>query len=247
MSEFEKKLLKEIEDLKSKIKKIEGEKEENPIPSYQYSRITDLELRKVVKIKRIFEDTIFDLWLNNKINLEKEETMFLKKLLEREKNYIKIYSEEDLKIKFITPILNKIHFRADELRDFYEEKLLYQAENFIFKGKTDFLVSKGYKSPEKPYFFIQEFKKSIENSDPEPQLLAELISAVELSNWTTIKGAYIVGENWSFVILKRLERHKYQYFVSKTFNSTNIEDLKGIYKNLLFVKQEITEMIENGI
>jgi hypothetical protein len=31
-----------------------------------------------------------------------------------------------------------------------------------------------------------------------------------------IKGAYITGENWHFVILEKLERHKYQYFISQS-------------------------------
>ena len=61
-----------------------------------------------------------------------------------------------------------------------------------------------------------------------------------------MKGAYIIGENWNFVILEKLGKNKYQYFVSESFNSAKIEDLKGIYKNLLFVKQEIIEMIKKG-
>jgi hypothetical protein len=73
--------------------------------------------------------------------------------------------------------------------------------------------------------------------------LAELISAIELNNWITIKGAYIVGAIWRFVILEKLEKNKYQYFVSQNFDSTKIEDLKDIYKNLMFVKNE---SIKNG-
>ena len=122
----------------------------------------------------------------------------------------------------------------------------YETENFILNGITDFVISKGLFYSEKPYFFIQEFKRAEDYSNPRPQLLAELISAVELNSWKTIKGAYIIGENWNFVILNRLERHKYEYFVSRTFNSTNFEDLKGIYKNLLFVKEEIIEMVKRG-
>jgi hypothetical protein len=139
--------------------------------------------------------------------------------------------------------LNKIDFLSSEYEyaGLYEETLYYEADNFIFNGTTDFVVSKGLIKSEKPYFFIQEFKRNEENSFPRPQLVAELISAIELNNWKTIKGCYIIGENWNFVILEKLGKDKYQYFVSKTFNSTNINDLKNIYKNLLFVKDEIIE------
>ena len=41
-------------------------------------------------------------------------------------------------------------------------------------------------------------------------------------------------------ILEKLEKDKYQYFVSRDFNSTNIEDLKDIYRNLLFIKNSFT-------
>jgi hypothetical protein len=57
-----------------------------------------------------------------------------------------------------------------------------------------------------------------------------------------MKGAYIVGAVWHFVILEKLGPNKYQYFISKLFNATNIEDLKSIYQNLLFVKNEIIEI-----
>jgi len=76
---------------------------------------------------------------------------------------------------------------------------------------TDFLISKGF-FPEEPYFFIQEFKKSIKYDDPRPQLLAELISAVELNKFNSMKGAYIVVAIWHFVILEKIGTN--QYFFS---------------------------------
>ena len=106
------------------------------------------------------------------------------------------------------------------------------------------MISKGLVYSQKPYFFIQEFKRGKSNSDPEPQLLAELISAVELNNWKTIKGAYLIGANWNFVILEKLEKHRYQYFVSRTYDSTRIDDLNDIFKSLLFIKDEILTMIK---
>jgi hypothetical protein len=59
-----------------------------------------------------------------------------------------------------------------------------------------------------------------------------------------IKGAYVIGGNWHFVILEKLGQDKYQYFVSKNFDSTKLSDLKKIYKNLLFIKNEIITMVK---
>jgi len=246
VSEFEKKLLEKIEKLQKENDKLKGINP-NEIPTYQYSKIKYSQLRDLVTIKQKLNKTIFDHWFKNDISLNEDIENFLKDLIKENEGLIKSYNEEDLKMYFIAFLLKKINFKLikEEIRGFYEEPLKYKAQNFIFSGTPDFVVSKGLTYSEKPYFFIQEFKKSRENSDPEPQLLAELISAVELNNWKTIKGAYIVGENWNFVILNKLEKEIYEYFVSETFNCTKIEDLKGIYKNLLFVKQEIIDMIKN--
>jgi len=217
------------------------------IPVYYFSRIKDDELRKLVNIKQKFSNHIFDNWFNNPIIIKESEIKFLTELLSKEFNFIRIYKEEDLKVKFIAPILNQIDFRDinKEIRDFYEEKITYQTDKFIFTGTTDFLISKGLEYSEKPYFFIQEFKKGKESSYPESQLLAELIAGVELNNFKTIKGAYIVGAIWNFVILEKLAEDKYQFFISINFDSTKIEELKGIYKNLLFIKDEIFKMVES--
>ena len=210
-------------------------------PLYHFSKIKDKELRELVNIKPNFSSKIFNDWFNNKIILNESEIRFLIKLLEKELHFIRIYKEEDLKVKFIAPILNRIDFRDidKEIRDFYEEKITYKTKEFILTGVTDFLVSKGLEYSEKPYFFIQEFKKGKESSYPEAQLLTELIAGLELNNFKTIKGAYIVGAIWNFIILEKLGDDKYQYFTSMNFDSSKISELKEIYKNLVFVKNEI--------
>jgi len=75
--------------------------------------------------------------------------------------------------------------------------------------------------------------------------IQRLTRIIELNAQTSMKGAYIVGENWNFVILEKLDTNKYQYFISRTFNSTNIKDLKDIYRNLMFVKCEIMREFED--
>jgi hypothetical protein len=213
---------------------------------YTFSKIELKNLKRLFNIDRNFDSEVFNSWFDNHIKLKDEELLFLEDLLKQEINFIRIYNEEDLKVHFIAPILNKINFKSLEqkTRDFYEETLEYETEKFILKGVTDFVVAKGLEYPEKPYFFIQEFKKGQQYSNPEPQLLAELISAVELNNFKQMTGCFIVGENWNFVILDKLNKNKYQYNISRTFNATNFCDLKDIYKNLLFVKNKI--MHENN-
>ena len=233
----------EIEQLKKKIALLEQKKLE--VPTYSFSKIKMKELKQLVNIKKSFShQDIFDNWFHFDYSISDDELLFLQNLIDINILLISDYHEEDLKINFIAPLISKVNFFLfeNEIRNYYNEKLTYQNEEFIFNGETNFMIANGLVGSEKPYFFIQEFKKGFENTNPEPQLLAELISAVELNNQTTMKGAYIIGATWNFVILEKLVSNSYQYFVSRDFNCTNIEDLKGIYKNLFFIKDEILQM-----
>jgi hypothetical protein len=245
MSETEKLqlLIRENQALK---KKLNLEIEE--IPSYSFSQITLLELRSIVKIKLKLNYAKFNDWFNHSnITLDNTDISFLENLITKHAFSIDTYKEETLKIKFISPILNRIDFSdlEKEICDFYDESLTYKTEKFILTGKVDFMVSKGYFYSEKPYFFIQEFKPSTTAKNPQPQLLAELIAAVELNQFTAIKGAFIIGVIWYFVILEKIGTDSYQYFISKSYDSTDLEKLQGIYKNLLYVKQEIFAFQDN--
>lgn len=221
-----------------------NQKEE--IPIYTFGAISFKDLEQLVTIKRNISTEVFCNWFEAEIQISHDDKVFFESLIRENYFLIESYNEEELKVKFISPILNRIKFTDidHEIRDFYEEKITYRTDRFVLTGTTDFLVSKGLEYSKKPYFFIQEFKKSIRNDDPRPQLLAELISAVELNGFKVVKGAFIIGENWNFVILDKLDHDKYQYFVSHTLNATNINDLQQIYKNLLFVKHEIINMEE---
>jgi hypothetical protein len=229
-----------------KIIQEEFDKKNSSVKQYSFSRISISQLRELFEIEKNYDNSIFDNWLQNKIILNQDTENFLKKLLEEEAIILKDYNEEDLKMYFLSQIFNHIKFKdmKNKIRFFSEENLIYKTDKFILNGTPDFIIAKGLDRPQQPYFFIQEFKKEKGTSDPEYQLLAELISAIELNNWNIIKGCYIKGIHWYFVILKRLEKHKYEYFVSQSFDSTKINDLKDIYKNLVFIKNEIIEKVK---
>ncbi|KOR33315.1 hypothetical protein TI05_01840 [Achromatium sp. WMS3] len=234
-------LLRKIETLEKTIQELK-EPNKTAIPTYQYSKITDTDLDSIVNISQKINRTKFDSWFLNDIHISNEDETFLSTLLDIEADYIALYNEETLKMRFLSPLLRKIDFKTEYFQDFYNEKIRYQTNTFILTGEVDCVISTGLRKAETPYFFIQEFKRAEEYANPRPQLLAELISAVELNNWCQIKGAYITGEHWNFVILEKLDKHKYQYFISRTFNSAILDELKNIFKNLLFIKNEIIQI-----
>ncbi|EJF07189.1 hypothetical protein ThvES_00007500 [Thiovulum sp. ES] len=231
--------LEELEELRQKKLEMVGE-----IPSFSYSKIRFSDLENLVNLQHSLKGLRFKSWFENSLNISKETEEFLERLLVRNADLIKYFDEEDLKVHFLTPLFLKVDFFSleKEQRDFYNERVTYKTDRFILNGEVDFVFSKGIFKSQTPYFFIQEFKEGKSPSDPEPQLLAELIAGVELNSWKEIKGAYIVGAIWNFVILEKVGENSYQYFVSENFDSTKIEDLKNIYKNLLFIKDEVMKL-----
>ena len=243
-SEFETQLLQEIEELKRKVSFLEGKKTP-PVPTYQYSKIRDRDLTSLFEIERNIDQHRFDEWFDRSVDIDRETEAFLAELLDENAVLMESYGEEDLKINFIGPLLKRVRFASFErrIRDFYEVSMTYVTSRFVFNGTVDFVVAQGLVESKRPYFFIQEFKRSEEYGNPRPQLLAELISALELNAWATIKGAYIIGGSWHFVILEKLASETYQYFISQNFDATKLDDLKRIYQHLVYVKQEIISMI----
>lgn len=243
-TEIETKLLKEIDELKSKVNTLEGKDEKGRLV-YQYSKIRERDLKKLFNIEKKLNPAMFNAWFEHNSCLTVEIADYLQSLIEQNNGLIEDYNEEDLKIYLISPLLNKINFilKDKEVRGFYELPMNYATEQFVLTGTADFVVSKGLFQSKKPYFFIQEFKRSEEYGNPRPQLLAELVSAVELNNGTFMKGAYVIGGSWHFAILEKLKTGCYHYFISQNFDSTKLEDLKLIYQHLLAVKNEI---ISNG-
>jgi hypothetical protein len=207
-----------------------------------YSTVTMNDLEEAFDITAVYDKEIFNEWFNSNYDFSLEENEFLEKLIKKNIKNINNYTELELISKFIAPILNKIDFEFEDkaIRDFYESPLKYEYKDLSFTGRCDFVIAKGYDKPTNPYFFIQEFKQS-SASFPEYQLISELIVAMLINNTTKIKGAYIVGSLWTFVIMEKIQEDKYQYFVSKNYDSKDIDELKQIYKNLQFVKQEIYE------
>jgi hypothetical protein len=238
--------IEEIEELKNLVVKNQNFDKK---PTFSFSKITDEILDELFDIDAKYDDSKFDDWLNNDLKIENQTLDFLQNLIKNNISLISKYNEEDLKIHFLAPLFYQINFKIEnkKIRDFYEQSFSYSNSRGTVRGAVDFVIAKGKRKAQKPYFFVQEFKQESESSDPEPQLVAELITAIELNNWQKIKGIFIKGAIWNFVILEKLGTDKYQYFVSRPYNSVVISDLELIFKALLFVKNEIINLEESNL
>jgi hypothetical protein len=204
--------------------------------SYNFSSIKYSDLEELVNIRPKYNPAKFKDWLDYFHDVSDFEHTFLKNLIEKHLLLLTSYQEEDLKAKFIIPILNQVDFMTEEYRDWYDTSLSGTVNEAKIMGFTDYMVAQGLKTPRKPYFFIQEFKPSVPDRDPEVQLLAEMLVAIEKNQATIFRGGYIIGQYWKFVILEKIAENQFEYVVSEAFDSLKLPDLKKIYIILQAVK-----------
>ncbi|MCK5918168.1 MAG: hypothetical protein KAG34_07065 [Cocleimonas sp.] len=208
--------------------------------TYNYSTITLNKLEEIFNIEKKYDRTVFNSWFGEKSHVSKEDLFYLQALRNKNIQHLDNYTELELISKFIAPILNRIDFEIEEkkIRDWYEIPLKYESDEYTFNGRCDFVVAKGYDKPISPYFFIQEFKQT-SSTFPEYQLLAEMIVAIEMNQSSSIKGAYIIGSIWVFVIADKKQENQYHYTLSKKYDAMEMDDLNDIYHYLQRVKREL--------
>ncbi len=201
-----------------------------------YQNIKYQDIAEVVNIKSVFDKSKFNNWFLYKYKISEEEETFLENLIEKNEASLSRYNEAKLLVRFISQVLMKVDFDTGEIKDWYENFLTGEINGYKFNGKTDFMVAKGEVYPEKPYFFIQEFKRTTPHNDPLFQLLAEMLVALEKNETNIMYGGYVYGEHWKFIILEKLENGNYEYFNSTSFNCLELSHLKQIYINLQAAK-----------
>ncbi len=158
------------------------------------------------------------------------------------------HNEEELKMLFITPILNIVKLgKAKRYKLFAQRKISASITDVkgvtdILGGRVEAMVALGTQNPRHPYFFIHEYKplNKTTPSDPLGQLIAAMIVAQITNNDDKpIYGLFVRGEDWHFVVLNGKE-----YAQSKAFHATEIDDLKTILQALFWVKQHIEHRID---
>ncbi len=205
-----------------------------------FGKITLQDLQSFVKISEVDDAKAFEKWFSFDYELNSQEKLFIQELQETNKPRIDYYLEEELKAKMIIPMTNQIKFhKSNKANDWYERSLEAVINEVLLTGNPDFMVAGGVEAPEKPYFFIQEYKQTLGSIHPKNPLLAEMMVAMEHNKETEMKGAFIIGRSWCFVILKKIALHEYIYHISYDFSVFKMHELEGIYKNLQYIKDWI--------
>ena len=138
------------------------------------------------------------------------------------------WSEEDLKMKFISPMLHLGRMTEDRnnLISYFDKTISATVEGIKMTVKSDFMLAKGVMNIYgEPYFHFQEYKP---NKNPQGDSMAQLIEAFLIgqtknSRPIPLYGVEIVGAIWRFVIMEGKE-----YCISEAFESTKRTNLMQI-------------------
>ncbi len=158
------------------------------------------------------------------------------------------HNEEELKVHFITPILNIVKIGKPDVYKLFAQRnisaFVTNKKGITDKlgGRVEAMVAIGTQNPRHPYFFINEYKPLNKStpSDPLGQLVAAMIVAqVTNADDKPIYGLYVRGEFWIFVALEGKK-----YAESRAFNATETNDLIHIVQALFWIKNHIEMRIE---
>lgn len=178
-------------------------------------------------------------WLNAEVELTEEEVKPLKELTQKAKSFIDSWNEQELIMKFISPIVNLVDFDGEHYKAFAHRALSAEVAGYHLNGFVDLMIASGKYEPERPYFCLHEYKKEegITN-DPRGQMLAEMVAAQALKDDNQpIYGCYVLGRMWFFAVLNGSE-----YCISRDYSSVN--ELVAIVKVLKTLKQIIDKRVK---
>lgn len=199
----------------------------------------------LTKIKK-GETTLMQEWLNpNFFVLDTFEQPIFERILQRAIIYASTWSEEDLKMKFISPVLELGNvLDGDTFVSFFDKALEEQVEGHKLSVKADFVIAKGMLDyMQRPYFHFQEYKpKKNPTGDPMAQLLEAFLIAQTKHKKEGIEiplyGCEIIGKQWTFIIMEGKE-----YCVSKSYDCTEQEELLQI----IAILRKFREILETRL
>lgn len=162
-------------------------------------------------------------------------------LLRLQKNYLlggDEWNEIELENKFISPLFVFAEIDNKKFAYFLERELKVAINNYELLGKVDGMIASGFRSPKKPFFCMNEYKRQTEPyGDPKGQVLIAMIAAQAINNHQQpIFGCYIIGKLWHFVVLSGNE---YAISTSYTCDTNDIFDIYRIIKGLKYSIEQI--------
>ncbi|MCU0339268.1 MAG: hypothetical protein MUE30_05240 [Spirosomaceae bacterium] len=184
---------------------------------------------------------VLEEWLSYSYQINDYERTYLTKLAN---NFLyhggDDWNEVELENKFISPLFVFSEIDSKSFAYFLERELSVTIDNYELSGKVDGMIATGYRSPKKPYFCFNEYKRGTDpNGDPKGQALIAMLAAQNLnSNQKPIFGCFVIGRSWYFLVLQ-----DNLYAISNVYTCTD-EEIFDIYRIIKGLRHHIALLIQ---
>ncbi len=125
--------------------------------SLQLSSFSEQKARRLFQLKQDLSPKLLKEWYRQSTNIEinQEEMRMIEKLQAKLTLYVRGWNEDELKIKFIAPLIELVNFDNFDLEvsSFSERPLNLKIKGKEIKGIVDLMVATGISAPEHPFFF----------------------------------------------------------------------------------------------
>lgn len=204
-----------------------------------FSSFTFDVVEKTFNITEKKELSLLSEWLSSDFHGDEFTIHQLHKLKKHLADKAKVWNEDELKMFFIGPLIEEADLTTDDFQPFTQRQFSATIGNEEIGGRVDFLIAKGRRLPELPYFCIHEYKQEPDKEgDPLGQVLAAMAVAYCINQDNhPILGAYVIGRSWFFVVLEDK-----QYAISNAYNAAD-EDIFQIFAILQKSKEIIQRYV----
>jgi len=204
---------------------------------YTFKQLTRNILKKHFGMSLVETHETWNHWYNlsKSQNITTVEEQCLNLLQKALKMRSSSWNEYELSEWFIGPVLALVEFNSEYITLFANRDICAIVQDYELSGRPDVLISSGIDSPEIPYFCFHEYKQQTDpNGNPQTQLLGAMLTAQALNNnEKPVYGVYIVGYDWTFVVLQENE-----WCESKAYHATD-DEIFDIFKILKALKEII--------
>jgi hypothetical protein len=157
-------------------------------------------------------------------------------------DFVDTWNEDEYKFMFIAPFFKLVDFSSPYFKIFTQRPLsiTYDNDTKLTSGIVEFMLAKGKQIPQKPHFFLQEYKpEKNRDNDPLGQLLIAMVAAQKVNqDDKPVYGIYINGRNWFLVYLEGKN-----YAVSLAYDITS-PDIFNLFEILNHLRNEMEKVYQ---
>lgn len=164
-------------------------------------------LEDMFGLKEVRQTQALSEWLNNQVGISDFERQVIEFLQQQLIDHVSHWNEDELAFKFIGPLMTLVNYTDEKFDLFTQRPLEGQIDDIKLNGKPDGIIASGKRSPRKPYFCFQEYKRENDpTGEPAGQVLGAMLVAQELNEHQhPIYGCYVRGKYWTFMVLEGKE------------------------------------------